>query len=315
MNILIMGAGAVGSAFGGFLRKSGHDVTLIGRSDHMNAITQNGLRISGIWGDHCVDGFQCLEQASDAKGPYDTVLICVKSFDSAAAAQAIKPHLSDNTLLVSLQNGVGNVEQILGASKHPWTLGGRVIFGIVRPAPGEIDITVYTQPVMIGFPTAQLANARPDILERAQSFADAIAAADIPCEYTPDIEQHLWAKLLYNCALNPLSSLHRVHYGALPERAEWRSCMDGIIDEIFAVAAGRGVELMWSDPDAFRVLFYDKLVPDTYHHHSSMLQDIEKGNRTEIDALCGMVVEYAREQGLAVPENEAMLKRIQELSS
>lgn len=310
-----MGAGAVGSAFGGFLRKSGHDVTLIGRSDHMNAITQNGLRISGIWGDHCVDGFQCLEQAADAKGPYDTVLICVKSFDSAAAAQAIKPHLSDNTLLVSLQNGVGNVEQILGASKHPWTLGGRVIFGIVRPAPGEIDITVYTQPVMIGFPTAQLANARPDILERAQSFADAIAAAGIPCEYTPDIEQHLWAKLLYNCALNPLSALHRVHYGALPERAEWRSCMDGIIDEIFAVAAGRGVELMWSDPDAFRVLFYDKLVPDTYHHHSSMLQDIEKGNRTEIDALCGMVVQYARDQGLAVPENEAMLKRIQELSS
>ena len=315
MNILIMGAGAVGSAFGGFLRKSGHDVTLIGRADHMNVITRHGLRISGIWGEHHVDGFHCLTQAAEAKGPFDTVLMCVKSFDSAAAAGAIKPHLSDSTLLVSLQNGVGNVEQILEATEHPWTMGGRVIFGIVRPAPGEIDITVYTQPVMIGFSAAPLTMAGADIIQRAQTFADAIATAGIPCEYTPNIEQHLWAKLLYNCALNPLSALHRVHYGALPERAEWRLCMDRIIDEIFAVAAGRGVELMWSHPDAFKALFYDKLVPDTYHHHSSMLQDIEKGNRTEIDALCGMVVRYAHEQGIAVPENEVMLKTIQELSS
>jgi 2-dehydropantoate 2-reductase len=315
MNILIMGAGAVGSAFGGFLRKSGHDVTLVGRTDHMDAITQNGLRISGIWGDHRVDGFQCVAHVTEAKGPFDAVLLCVKSFDTAAASRAIKPYLSENTLLVSLQNGVGNVEHIFEATEHPWTLGGRVIFGIVRPAPGEVDITVYTQPVMIGFPAAQLANASPYILQRAQSFADAIAAAGIPCDYTSNIEQHLWAKLLYNCALNPLSALHCVHYGALPERPEWRLLMDGIIDEIFAVASGRGVELLWSHPDAFRLLFYDKLVPDTYHHLSSMLQDIEKGNRTEIDALCGMVVQYALEQGIAVPENETMLKRIQELAS
>lgn len=118
----------------------------------------------------------------------------------------------------------------------------------------------------------------------------------------------VWAKVLYNAPLNPLGALLRVHYGALGEDDDLRAIMDQVIDETFAVAGARGVRLDWPSADAYRETFYGSLLPSTYVHRSSMLQDLERGRRTEIDAINGRVWEYGRELGVPTPVNELMTR-------
>jgi 2-dehydropantoate 2-reductase len=310
MRILIAGAGAVGCAFGGFLRKSGIDVTMVGRGDHFEAIKQQGLSISGIWGNHVVDGFNLHNSFDTIKGEFDAILCCVKSYDTENTAIAFGKLINKNTIVVSLQNGLGNVETISRATNCTRILGGRVIFGITRPSNACINITVYTEPVMIGFPSQWRPRVYTRDAELAQRLADIIEASGIPCRYTEEIEKFQWAKFLYSCALNPLSAIKRVTYGELAEKPEWRKRMDEAVKEIFAVAEAKKIAMFWTRPEDFLRLFYTKLVPETSRHRSSMLQDIENGKQTEIDNLCGIVVRYGQETGIQVPENTKLYQEI-----
>jgi 2-dehydropantoate 2-reductase len=309
-----MGAGAVGSAFGAFLKKDGHAVTLAGRRDHLDAIREKGLLISGIWGEHRVTGFTLVTDVSAVHDVFDAIFICVKSYDTESAATAIKPLLTQETLLLSLQNGLGNLETIRKTAGHRLILGGRVIFGILSEGPGKIKITAYTEPVMIGFPADTLSGLSPEAKDKAKTLALAINSAAIPCLYTEEIEKYLWSKMLYNCALNPLGAIHRVHYGALMENPEWKTFVEGILREIFIVARAKRVDLFWKTPEEFLALFYGKLIPDTYNHRSSMLQDIEKGKRTEIDNMNGMIVRYGEETNTPTPLNRTMVEKLHSLS-
>jgi len=119
----------------------------------------------------------------------------------------------------------------------------------------------------------------------------------------------LWAKVFYNAALNPLGALLGVHYGALRQQADSRALMDAVIDEAFAVARAEGVALPWPTADAYRKEFYERLVPVTFGHRSSMLQDLERGRQTEIDAINGAVWHRALAHGIPAPVNE-MLTRL-----
>ncbi|MFC1672032.1 ketopantoate reductase family protein [Planctomycetota bacterium] len=313
MRLLVMGAGAVGSAFGGFLADAGHEVTLVGRKPHMDAIAREGLAITGIWGDRQVTGIDTRPTTQNASGEFDAIFITVKSFDTRVATEQVKHLLKKDALLVSLQNGIGNVEEIADTAEHAHVLGGRVIFGITIIEPGSIEITVYTQPVMIGFPGFNLADQPPRVVDKARDLAREINHAGVPCEYTEEIDKHLWAKLMYNCALNPLGALRGVHYGALGEDPETRTMMDDIVREIFAVARAKRLELFWKKPEEFLELFYDKLLPDTFHHRSSMLQDIERDRTTEIDSLCGIVARYGEETGIPTPLNTSLSEQIKTL--
>lgn len=313
MRFLVFGAGAVGSAFGGFLRKAGNPVTLFGRSAALAPIREHGLRISGIWGDHRVHGFDlCSDPALLAPG-FDVILFSVKSYDTRGAARLLKPLLTPDTLVISLQNGVGNVEMLREVTGHGPILAGRVIFGSALPAPGHVTITVYTEPVMIGFPAAVSGQIPPALQKKAEDAASIIAASDIPCGYTREIEKFLWAKMIYNCALNPLGAIHRVPYGALMDNPGWRTLMDGVVREIFDVTRARGIPLFWNRPEEFLAIFYSKLIPDTRHHRSSMLQDLERGRKTEIASLNGIICAYARESGLSAPMNCGLVDQIRAL--
>lgn len=310
MRFLVVGAGAIGSAFGGFLRKAGEEVCLAGRPEGIAAILEKGLLITGIWGEHRVSSFHNLNMAHHSE-TFDAILICVKSYDTAAAARRVRGLIGDQTLVISLQNGLGNMETIRKNIHHSSVLGGRVIFGAQVPAPGEVKITVYTQPVMIGFPDMARRHYPKALMDKAAAVAAIISRAGIPCEFTEEIEKYLWAKLLYNCALNPLGAIHGVCYGKLAEKQEWRDTMDAVVREIFEVAKAKGVSLSWQRPEEFLEVFYSKLVPDTYHHRSSMLQDIEKGKKTEIESMNGMVVKYGVETGVAVPVNENLIRLLE----
>ncbi|OGS34310.1 MAG: hypothetical protein A2293_13545 [Elusimicrobia bacterium RIFOXYB2_FULL_49_7] len=313
MRFLVAGIGAIGSAFGGMLRKAGNEVWLLGRSNQVSVIKQQGLRISGLWGDHLVKGFHYLNLPIHCSETFDVILVTVKSYDTATLIRQLRSVIGEHTLLVSLQNGLGNLETIREMGRTAFVVGGRVIFGAMLPTVGEVRITVYTQPVMLGFPDMTTRHYSASFIERAQKTVHSINAAGIPCQFTNTIESFMWAKLLYNCALNPLSALHGVPYGVLAEKPEWKEIMEGVIREIFAVARKRQIPLTWDTPEAFLDLFYSKLLPDTYEHRSSMLQDIERGKQTEIDNLNGMVVRYGEEMKVATPINRELTHAIKML--
>jgi 2-dehydropantoate 2-reductase len=301
--ILIAGAGALGSVFGGFLRRGGHAVTLLGRAAHLDAIGARGLHIDGLWGEHCVRGFALTRAAAELTDTYDAILIAAKAYDTAAVVDAVAPYLSDDGVMISVQNGLGNVEAIAARAGAARTLGARVIFGAEAIAAGQVRVTVYAEPVLIG---ALRAGRHPDLDARAGDWAARMTAVGIPTQYCPDITAALWGKVLYNAALNPLGALLGVHYGALTEEDNTRAVMDTVIDEAFAVATAEGVRLPWASAAEYRRVFYGRLVPATFHHRASMLQDLERGRRTEVDAINGQVWKRGAACGIATPANELL---------
>ncbi len=312
MRILITGAGAMGSVFGCFLRKMGLDVTLLGRAWHIDAMERDGLRIEGIWGEHWASGFGLASSTDQLEGMFDTVIVSVKSYDTEGVVKSILPFLKDDSIVVSFQNGIGNMDRIAGLAGSSRCGGARIIFGAEMVAPGRVRVTVYADPVMIG---AFEPGRYPALDERLKRLAGLIDSSGIPCRFTEDIHPYLWAKLLYNCALNPLGAILKVEYGKLMERCETREIMDRLIDEVFEVARAKGIKLQWDSPDEYRDIFYSRLVPDTYRHRSSMLQDMERGKETEIEAMNGIVCRYGRELGLDTRTNMVLYNLIRYLST
>jgi 2-dehydropantoate 2-reductase len=109
-----------------------------------------------------------------------------------------------------------------------------------------------------------------------------------------------------------LGALLNVHYGALGDDLQLRAIMDGIVEEAFRVAQRQGVELFWESAHAYSEFFYNQLLPPTYDHRSSMLQDLERGRRTEIDAINGRIWQYGQELGVPTPYNETMTRLVRQ---
>lgn len=307
IRILIAGSGAIGLVFGGFLRKNGFDVTLLGRGRYLSTIRDKGLTIEGIWGRHHIAGFKTACHKDDMSGVFDAVIISVKSYDTEDMVREILPFIKDDTEVISFQNGIGNIEKIADAVGEKRTSGARIIFGAEIKTENEVAVTVYAEPVKIGAFKHDKYFMQEKRLQELVSF---INSSGIPCEFTDNIHGYLWGKLLYNSSLNPLGAILKVKYGILIEMKDTRDIMDNIINEIFAVAEKKGERLLWKSADDYKALFYGKLVPATYNHRSSMFQDIERGKRTEIEAMNGIVSKYGVEFGIATPVNNTVYKMI-----
>ncbi len=304
--VLVAGAGALGSVFGGLLAQAGWPVVLLGRPEHMDVVRRDGLRIEGLFGEHVVRVIDAVSDPAALRGVFDTVLVTVKSYDTAGVVRAVAPYVAPDGVLVCLQNGLGNVEcaaDVVGASR---VLGARVIFGAEPLGVGRVRVTVNAAPVLVGSPD------RADAARcaRARAWAGHFAAAGIPSAPTDDLLAELWAKVFYNAALNPLGALLGVPYGYLPGDPDARALMDRAIEEAFAVARAEGIALRWPDAAAYRTVFYDELVPTTAAHRSSMLQDLERGRPTEIDAINGYVSRCGDALGVAAPVNATLTHMI-----
>jgi 2-dehydropantoate 2-reductase len=296
VRILIAGAGALGSLYGAFLRRAGHRVTLLGRAEHLEAIRARGLDVDGLFGDATVAGFELATRAADVGGPFDLILLAVKSHAVESTVRPLVRALAANGRLLALQNGLGHVEALTALVGAERLLAAPVLIGATVPAPGRVRVTVYAKPVKIGSPS-------PLGLEGARRWAETLGAAGIPSEPTDRLFAFLWEKMLYNLPLNALGAILRVPYGALAERAESRRIMDEVIGEALAIALADGADLLWTDAAACRDHFYGTLLPPTVAHRSSMLQDLESGRRTEIDALNGYVAQRGSVLGLQTPAN------------
>lgn len=305
MRVLVMGAGALGSAAGGMLARAGHAVTLVGRDPHMAAIRETGLRITGIWGDHHVENLRaCTNLEGIEPGAFEVILIATKSYDTAAAVDAILPLADDHTLICSYQNGLGNAEIIADRAGWSRTVGARAIYGVWIPAPGCAEITVIANPTALGVYTADAP------ADRVRELAAAMDAAGLPTVYTDRIATVLWGKVAYNCALNPLSALLDVPYGALLETEHTRTIMKDVVEELYAVARAIGVQLDPDTPAAYIELLFERLIPPTAAHYASMREDFRRGRRTEIDALNGAIARYGSEHGVPCPANTLLTRLI-----
>ena len=298
MKILIFGAGALGQALGCLLAADGHAVDLIIRKRFIDAIRPNGLKVTGIFGNFTADPDR-LQLFEDSREPdetdYDCALITTKSYDTAEAVRAIAGLNNFSGPVVSMQNGCGNIERVEQRFGSIRTFGARVITGFEIMLSGTVNITVTADDVHIG------SCIRGPIPPFAERLADTVNRAGLPCRAVNDIYQDLFAKLLYNCALNPLGAILGVHYGALGDAPETRKIMEQVIDETFAVIHGLGGTTPWPDGKSYRKVFYEKLLPMTYNHRPSMLQDLEQGKPTEIESLAGYVADQGAKLLIPTP--------------
>ena len=299
MSIAIMGAGAIGSVIGGMLAKQGHGVTLVGRKSHMDAISQSGLHISGIWGRHTV-----LNPDAVTSPPHkymDIVFLTVKSFDTATSARDALSMVGPDTMVVSMQNGLGNVETLAGIAGRDRTIGAMAIFGAIIPEPGRVEVTAIASETLVGEmdgpPTP-----------RVEAIARMLDDAGIPTKTSANTMRDIWQKALYNIALNPLSALLEVPYGDIADNPNTRWLIEKMISEAFQVAGACGVDLGLESPEEYLKILWDQKLPPTREHRSSMLQDILRGKRTEIDFINGAVVRLGEEYGIETPNNTALVR-------
>ncbi len=235
MKILIFGAGALGQALGCLLTADGNDVELIIRKRFIDVIQADGLKVRGIFGNFTAEPdklrlFDDIQKVGQTD--YDCALITTKSYDTAEAIRSIAGLNIFSGPVVSMQNGCGNIEQVEEQFGSTRTFGARVTTGFEIRQPGTVNITVSADDVHIG---SCIRGAIPPFAAR---LAGAIHRAGLPCIAVKNISQDLFAKLLYNCALNPLGAILGVHYGALGDDPETRKMMAQVIDETFAVIHG-----------------------------------------------------------------------------
>jgi len=300
MKIAVVGAGAMGSLFGGLLAASGEDVTLVDVwREHVEAINTEGLKIGSQEGSRTVNVKATTDPSS--VGPVDLIILFVKSYDTLEATRDALSMVSEDTVFLSLQNGLGNIEKISKAVGSDRVIPGTTAHGCTLIGPGEI-FHAGSGPTIIGELDGR-------VTERARSIRDALEGAGFETEISRNINGALWSKVLVNVGINPLTALNGLRNGELLDHPDIMETMRGAVEEAVRVAEALGVDLGKGD-HVERV--YD-VARATASNRSSMLQDVERGRRTEIDALNGAIVDSARRLGLEVPVNETLTAAVRGL--
>jgi 2-dehydropantoate 2-reductase len=289
----VVGAGAVGCYFGAMLARSGVPVTLVGRASHVEAIARDGLMISGLRLNERIAAVATTSMAEGVRGA-GVILFCVKTVHTESTAREMQPFLSPDAAILSMQNGVDNVDRIHSAIQaHAVPVA--VYVAAEMTAPGCVTHTGRGDLVIghrAGWP------ARPELEPLAAMFEQ----AEIPCRISGDIAAEMWTKLAMNCAYNALSALTRAQYGRIIQSEPVRDLGLRAIAETVAVARGEGVSLSEAAMKQAALVLGEKMSGAT----SSMAQDIARRRPTEIDALNGFVAGRGEALGIDTPVNRLL---------
>jgi 2-dehydropantoate 2-reductase len=314
VRVAVVGGGAVGLGLSSCLLEAGESLHLQVRGNEAAAaLGRAGLARSGIFGstEAPAGSFTVGTQPADlvAAAP-DFVLVCIKTTARDAVAAALGEIWSDlpgPPTVVLCGNGWGSAEHLSRVIPEEHIFNATVTTGFRRDDWNRVEITVHGDDIHIG----SLFGAAEQVIE---PLCAAIARGGIPCSPSSTMERELWAKLLYNCALNPLAALMGVPYGAVAEQPESRAMLSAVVEEIFAILAATGRETRWESADDYLEFFFGELLPQTRDHESSMLQDLRAGRPTEIDALCGAVAALGVESGIPAPVNDALATLVRALN-
>ena len=300
-NVAVVGAGAVGGYFGGMLARAGVPVVLIGRPAFVDAVNRSGLFLDSI---HFQETVHPRASASlSAAGDADVVLFCVKSTDTASTAKQLAPVLSSQAVLVSLQNGVNNAEEIRAAS------------GIdALPAVVYVAASVPVSGRVKHLGRGDLVLGKQDA--RSAAIASLFNSAGVPCRLSENIEGELWTKLIWNCALNAVSGLGNVTYGEIIASNDAKQVVEAVVYETLNVAHAKGIHPPGLEDPRAALAGSFKIAEQMSGTRSSTAQDMARGKRTEIDALNGYVARLGAKLGVPTPVNHTLftLVKLQEPS-
>ena len=294
MKIAIVGAGAMGSVYAGLLGSAGHEIWAVDPwREHVAAIRERGLRVEGASGDRTVR----INATTDAAEPGEAelVVLATKAMDVAAAAEAARPLVGRDTLVLSIQNGVGGPDVaagVLGGERVAVGVAGG--FGASVVAPGHVHHN--------GFELVRLGERTGPVTPRIEAVAEVWRTAGFTVRTYDDVDRLVWEKLVCNVAFSGTCTVLGRRIGeVIDDEAAW-SVASRCAAEAFEVARALGIALEFDDPIAYAREF-GLAIPDA---KPSMLLDLEAGRRTEVDFINGAVPREGREVGVEAPANETV---------
>jgi 2-dehydropantoate 2-reductase len=289
--ISVVGAGAVGGYFGGMLARAGAPVMMIGRRPFVEAVRKSGLLLDTVQFKESVR-VQASTEIEAARGA-DIILFCVKTTDTCATARALKPVVSQRAVVISMQNGVDNVEQIRAVSGIDG-ISAVVYVAASVPEPGQVK-HVGRGDLVVGPRDS-----------RTERFAALFEKAGVPCRITDNIEGELWTKLIWNCALNAVSALGRARYGPIAASPDAWKLVETVVYEVLAVARAANIQPPGLEDPKAALAGALRIATQMSGALSSTGQDLQRGKRTEIESLNGYIARRGAELGVPTPVNQAL---------
>lgn len=296
MKIAIYGTGAMGSVYAGLLSEAGHEVWAIDPWEaHIDAIRTSGLLLEGASGNRRITGLHASTDFAQA-GPCDLIVIATKAAGVGSAAQAIAPHLAPDTLVLTIQNGLGAAERIGGFMPLDNVLLGVADgFGASLKGPGRAHHNAMN--------LIRIGEINGGESKRAQTLAGLWRDAGFKVQAFADIQQLIWEKFLCNVTFSAACTVFDMTVGALQaDRERWAIAL-GAMQEAYAIARHKQINLTFEDPVAYVTAFGARM-PDA---RPSMLLDHKAGRRSELDAINGQVPELGRACGIATPFNDTLV--------
>ena len=293
MRITIVGAGAMGGSYGGLLAVAGHEVSLIDAwPEHVDAINRDGLQVDGVLGDHRVRVAAATEPGAGASA--DAVIVFVDANNTEKAAAIAVNLLGTDGFAITFQNGIGNVEKLQVVLGKDRVLGGSSMCSAATRGPGHVCLT-HMGLTSVGETDGSAS-------ERAYAMVDALSGAGFEAEIEPNVMGLIWQKFVVNCSVNAISATTGLRGGEIVRLPELDAFQDRILDEVMAVTRAKQIEL--PSPEIVAKI---KTSCHYKFNKPSMMQHVEAGRRTEIDALNGALLREAEALGLKLPYNEALV--------
>lgn len=295
MNIMIFGAGAIGSLFGGLLSKN-NKVVLVGRKEHVEAINKKSLKIRGLT--NLDANVLAVENVKNLPFSPDIIIISVKSYDTSKAVESIKKIITKNTVVISLQNGLGNIEKIQKYVAEKQIVVCITTHGSVFLKHGCIKHTGIGKTIVGAVET----NNKDD----EKNISKILNDAGIETNVSTNILKDLWVKAIINSSINVLTSIFNCKNGYLLENPILENLVDKICEESTNVANAYGFNLSHKK----MIKETKKVIEDTYENHSSMLQSLRRDKKTEIKEISGKIVKYADKSDIASSLNKIALELV-----
>ncbi len=290
MRIAIFGSGAVGGYYGVQLARAGHEVMFLARGAHLRAIRERGLLLWSPLGDACVHAAATSDPAE--VGPVDLVLFAIKTYDNETALPTLPALCGPKTVVLTLQNGIESFEQVAGVVGEARTLAGSAYIATAVSAPGLIEQTGTHRRIVFG----EVYGRRDRVSERAEQIARVFSGADIEVDVVADARVPLWEKFIYLAPFAGFTGASRRPAGAIWGEPATRDQFLLAVEEVERVARAEGIDVAGSRD---RVSRYLDSIPGTMR--SSLLIDLHKGKRIEVEALQGAVARRGAAHGVPTP--------------
>ncbi len=294
MKVCVLGAGSLGSTIGGALAQAGNEVHFVGRAPHMNAINEKGLVMVTPTGEEMAHPVG--HTVPDGIGAVDLVIVLCKAFDTAKTIEEARELVGPDTVVMSLQNGLGAEDVLCEAVGAEHVIGGKTYIGGMLLEPGRVQATIPGKDTFIG-------ELDGGVTPRVQAIGKAFEDAGMHCIVSDNIMGVIWDKLLVNVATGAVCGVTRLPYGPMYEEEKLVACACAAVQEGMDVAAAAGVKLTYSKPIDVLELARAGL---PYDFKPSILQSLEKHRPTEVGVINGAVVAQGKKYGVPTPVNETL---------